>query len=257
MHHGAGEGGDCAGAERQVPIRHLRGASAVGVDHDQPGAAGFAGTGDMGHHIDLRRHRIAAPDDDQIGFRHLPRIGPPEDAGAGKPAGGGDGGADRIQLARIAECMAEAPDAAALHQAHGAGEIIGPDALAAMAGGERGKAAGHAVQRLVPADAAELAAALGPGAQQRMQQTLRVMDPLGIAGDLRADHPGGIRVRRRAADGADPAALQHLHLQGAGRRTIMRAGRGAYCHRASLSPWRAVGNMVPVKAYALKPPGPS
>ena len=65
--------------------------------------------------------------------------------------------------------------------------------------------------------------ALRAGAQQRLRQAVRVVDALGVARDLGADHAGGVAVRRRAAHRADARAVQHLHLESAGGRAVMRA----------------------------------
>ncbi len=62
-------------------------------------------------------------------------------------------------------------------------------------------------------------------------------DALGVARDLRADHPGGVRVVR-AAHRADADAVDHLHVQRAGGRAVMRADRmpgdGGYAHPQTL-----------------------
>ena len=50
-------------------------------------------------------------------------------------------------------------DAVALDQAHGAGVEIRPDRFGTVAGREPQEVLGHRVERLVPVDAAELAAA--------------------------------------------------------------------------------------------------
>jgi hypothetical protein len=51
-----------------------------------------------------------------------------------------------------------------------------------------------------------------------------MMLPLGIARDLGADHPGGVRVVLRAMDPADPRRAQAFHFEGAGGRAIVRTG---------------------------------
>ncbi len=74
MHDGGGERAIGAGARHQVDVRHLRRAGAIGIDHHQRCAPLLAGPADMGHHIDLGRDGIAAPDDDQIGVGDLAGI---------------------------------------------------------------------------------------------------------------------------------------------------------------------------------------
>ena len=54
----------------------LGGRGAVGIDDDEPGPAFLTRRRDMGHQIDLGRDRVAAPDDDQIGFGDLAPIDP-------------------------------------------------------------------------------------------------------------------------------------------------------------------------------------
>ena len=50
------------------------------------------------------------------------------------------------------------------------------------------------------------------------------MDALGIARDLGADHAGGIALQFGTAHPADGVAVDHLDIEGAGRRAIVRTG---------------------------------
>ena len=68
MHDGAGERAIGAGPDQQLDIGLLHGAGIVDIDAGDLGAAILPGHRRMGHHIDLRVDRIAAPDDDQIGL---------------------------------------------------------------------------------------------------------------------------------------------------------------------------------------------
>ena len=160
MHHGAGERAIGAGPEREMPVGDRGGARAVGVDHHEGRATLLSCAAHMVHDIDLRGGRVAAPHDNEIRFRHLARVGPDESAGAGKPAGVCERGADRVLLAGIAHHMAQAVDAVALHQAHRAGVVIGPHGLRAVLRGRALKTFGNDVERVVPGDALEPAAAL-------------------------------------------------------------------------------------------------
>jgi hypothetical protein len=90
---------------------------------------------------------------------------------------------------------------------------------------DSGEAGSDLVERFVPGDPLELAAALGAAAPQRMQQTLGMMDTLGVAGDLLADHAGGIGIVLGAADAADGVDIDDVDVQRAGRGAIMRADR--------------------------------
>ena len=74
VHHRAGERAIGAGQWRQMQIGGLGALGAVGVDDDQLRPAFAACRRDMGHHIDLGRDRVAAPDDDQIGFCHFATV---------------------------------------------------------------------------------------------------------------------------------------------------------------------------------------
>src|SRR5947209_6375988 len=120
--------------------------------------------------------------------------------------------------------MGEAVDAVAHHEPHGAGIIIGPYRLRTEFA-LRGVEAGHDfVQRLIPGDALELARALRPDAALRIEQPVGMMDALGIARDLGADDARGVALQLGAAHPPDPFALDHLDIQSAGRRAVVRTG---------------------------------
>ena len=59
---------------------------------------------------------------------HLARVGSHEPSGAGDEAGPGRAGADRVELAGIALRVPEPIDPVALHEAHGAGVVVGQTA---------------------------------------------------------------------------------------------------------------------------------
>ena len=130
MHDGAGQRAIGARPGRQMHVRPLRRAGAVGIDHDQLGAAFLAGLGDPGHDIDLRRDGIAAPHDDQVRLRHLAGVGAALYAVSGHPAGIGQRDADGVRLTGIAHDVAQTLDPIPLHMAHGAGIVVGPDGFA-------------------------------------------------------------------------------------------------------------------------------
>ena len=180
----------------------------------------------MGHDVDLGRRRIAAPDDDQVRLRHLARIAAHISADTGPPAVAGKARADGLVLPRVAHDVAQSVDPVALHQSHGAGVVVGPDRLAAVRLRGADEGIGDQVERIVPADGAELAGALLAGALQRLRESPRVVHPLGVARDLGADHTRGVVVLPRAPDGADPVRREQLDLQRAGRRAIVGAGGG-------------------------------
>ena len=132
MHHRARQRAVGAGPDQHRQIGLLHGRIHIDVDHDELGAALFAGAGHMGEHVDLGIGRIGAPDDDQIGLRHFARIGAGELAGAGGKSGPGRIDADGGEEAGIFLGVAQAMDAVALHIAHGAGVKVGPDRLGAV-----------------------------------------------------------------------------------------------------------------------------
>src|SRR6266478_501130 len=80
------------------------------------------------------------------------------------------------------------------------------------------------VERLVPRHPGELTGALRTRAAQRMHQPIGMVNTLGIARDLGADHAGGIALQLGAAHPADTGTIDHLDIQRAGRRTIVRTG---------------------------------
>ena len=178
----------------------------------------------MRHHVDLGVHGIGAPDHHEVGDAHLARIDAGDLAGADGKSDAGDIGADRRVIAGIFLHMGKAIDAIAHHQPHGAGIVIGPDRLGAEFALCRIEAVGDLVQRFVPRNPRELAGALGSGAALRIDQSIRMMDALGIARHLGADHAGGIGLQFGAAHPADAGAIDHLDIEGTGRRAVVRTG---------------------------------
>ncbi len=227
VHHAAGQRAVGAGADDELHVGLLHRGVVVDVDRHDGGAARLPGLDGVGHDVDLGHDRVGAPQHDAVGALHLARVEPRHAAVAGLVAGPGQGRADGGILVRIALGVAQAVDAVALHEAHRAGVIVGPHAFGAVARLRGEQPLGGAVERLRDADLAELAGALGPGAQQRRRQPVRVVDALGVAGHLGADDAGRVAVVGRAVDAPHAARVEHLDLQRAGRRAIVRAGRGA------------------------------
>ena len=95
--------------------------------------------------------------DDQVRFGDLARIGAPDLAVPGDPAVAGRGHADGFVLPGKAEGVAETVDAVALHQAHGAGEMIGPDRLGTVGRAGTFDGFGDLLNRLIPGDPAKFA----------------------------------------------------------------------------------------------------
>ena len=226
VHDAAGERAVRAGPERHVMVGDPGGPRLVGVHDHERRAPRLPRLGDVGHDVDLGRRRIAAPDDDQVRLRHLARIAAHISADTGPPAVAGKARADGLVLPRVAHDVAQAVDPVALHQAHGAGVVVGPDRLAAVRLRGADEGIGDQVERIVPADGSEFAGALLAGALQRLREAPRVVHALGIARDLGADHARGVVVLPRASDGADPVRREPLDLQRAGRRAVVGAGGG-------------------------------
>ena len=165
----------------------------VNVDDDDLGAALLAGADRMRHDVDLGRDGIGAPDHDAIGFRHFARIGAAQRAGAhDTPV--------QAWLVQIVSKKPEYPWHGAGGRwyravpAHRAGVIIGPDRLRAVRSFGLDEGVGDLVERVVPCDLLPSAGTLGARAAHRMHQPVGMIEPLGIASDLGADHAGGIAV---------------------------------------------------------------
>ena len=75
MHQRAGERHVGTRPQDIGVVGGLHAGRAIDVDDNELGAV-FTGTGDMGHDIDLGRHRVTAPTDDQIGLGHFTGSGP-------------------------------------------------------------------------------------------------------------------------------------------------------------------------------------
>ena len=224
VHDRAGERPVGAGPHDQGHVGLLHGGVHVDVDGDDLGAALLARAQRVRHDVDLRVHRVGAPDHDAIGRRHLARIGTSELAGAGDVASPGDVGADGRELPRIALDVAQPVDAVAHDEAHGAGVVVWPDALRAAAPFRLEKALGDEIERLVPTDAGEAARSFCADAPERMQQAVGVVDALGVARHLGADHARRVAVVLGPAHAADRASVDDLDLERAGRRAIVRTG---------------------------------
>ena len=225
MHHRASERAVGAGPDQHRQVGLLHGAVHVNVDDDDLGAAFLAGARGVRHHVDLGVHRIGAPDHHQIGFRHFARIGAGEFSGAGDESGPGRIDADGGEEARILFGVAQAVDAVAHQVAHGAGVIIGPHRFGAVRLLGADKLLGDKIERVVPRDWREFAAALRAFAPQRMQQAIGVMQALGVARDLGADYARRVGIVLGAAHAADRVRIKDLDLERAGRWAVVRAGR--------------------------------
>ena len=222
VHHRAGQRGVGPGPERQVDVGALGRSGAVGIDHDQRGAPPLRAR-HVGHHVHLGVHGIPAPDDDQVGvLADLAEIGAALGPRARDPAGVRQGHADRRVPVRVAHRVAEAVDPVPLHEPHGAGVVVGPHGLGPVAGRLPRERRRHRVERLVPGDPRELPGSLGADAPQRMEEPVGMVDALGVAADLLADHAGRVGVARGAADPTDRPRVLALHLERARAGAVVR-----------------------------------
>ena len=207
--------------QRDVLVALVGRLAAPRVDAHQPRAVALGLLG-KGPEVQVRGDRVAAPDQDQ------PALGVVLDMHAHLGAVGGDQrlaagvGADGAVQPRRTQPVEEARGhAVALHQAHGAGVAVGQDGLR-VARGDGLQPGGDGVERLVPADGLEAAAALGAHAAQRLQHALAVIRALGIARHLGAQR--AMRGRVLGVTGhADDAATLHRDLQRTGVGAVVRA----------------------------------
>ena len=187
------------------------------VDAPQLGAAAL-GLLREGPEVQVRRDRVAAPDDDQLALgvvlemhADLAAVGHRQRLAAGA-------GADGAVEQRRAELVEEAQrHRLALHHPHRAGVAVRQHGLR-LAGGDGAQARRDRVERLVPGDALEAAAALGADALERMQHALGAVRALGVARHLVAQRA----VRRRVV-----GIALHAHHAAVIDRDAQRAGVGA------------------------------
>ena len=225
MHDAACERAVSAGPQQDLDVGLLHGLVIVDVDRRDLGATLFAGARGVRHHIDLGVDGIGAPDHDEIGNRHLARVGAGDLACAGRKADAGDGGANGAVEARIFLHMGQTVNAVLHHQSHGSSIVIRPDRFGAEFALRLIETVGDFVQRVVPGDAGELARSFRAGPELRIGHAFRMMNALGITGDLGADHAGRVGLLLRAAHAPDRRIIDHLDIERACRRAIMRTGR--------------------------------
>src|SRR5262245_38206860 len=91
-------------------------------------------------------------------------------------------------LTRIALDMPQPVDAVALHKPHRPAIIIGPDRFLPIALLCIQKCCCGFIQSIGPRELLPLAAAFGAFALERLEKPAWMMNALGIAGDLLADH---------------------------------------------------------------------
>ena len=213
-----------AGPQRQVDVALVGRLGAARVDADQlrPGALGGLGEGPE---MQVRRDRMAAPDDDQPALGEMPHQHADLAAIGGRQRVATGRGADGALELRGAQAVEEARrHALALQQAHRAGVAVGQDRLR-VARGDRLQPTGDVGQRLVPARRLEAARALRAHAAQRRQHALGVMGALGVARDLGAERAVRRHMLGAALDAHDPpGGVVHADLHRAGVGAVVGAG---------------------------------
>ena len=80
---------------------------------------------------------------------------------------------------------------------------------------------GDKIERRFPRDRFEGTLAFDAGPPQRLRQPIGMMDALGIASDLGADHACRVGIIGRAVYATDGALIENLDLERASRGAIM------------------------------------
>src|SRR5206468_10715260 len=134
-------------------------------------------------HGDLGSHRVGAPDHNEIGDPQLARVDASDLAGSDGKSDARDGRTDGAVETGILLHMREAIDAVAHNEPHGAGVVIGPDRLRAEFKLGLIEARGDLIERFIPGNPRELARTLWSGTVHRVEQSIGVMNALGVARD--------------------------------------------------------------------------
>ena len=192
MHQRAGERAVGSRLNTKEKISLLRRGIVVGINNNNLGATLTPRLQRMGHDIDLGTCGVGAPDDDEIRLAHFPWVHASEASGSGQEAIPGHVDADRRVKAGIFFDVTKAIDSVTHNQSHGAGILVGPDSLAAVALLSFKQLLGDLIQGILPTDRRELAAAFFAGTFQWLGQAVWMMDSFAIAGNLAADDAGRI-----------------------------------------------------------------
>ena len=195
----------------------------VDVDGDDLRAAFLAGANRVGHDIDLRGDGVGAPNNDAVRLRHFSRVDADEPTCSGHISRPCDADADCAVETGIAFGVREALNSVAHHETHRAGVEVWPHGFGSEFALDGQEIVSNAVKRLIPTDRRELPAALGADALERLGQPIRVVDTLVVTSDLRADDAGRVGLFARAMDTADALAANHLDVERANRRAVVRA----------------------------------
>ena len=155
MHEAEGQRGVGAGIDGEIPVGALRGASAVGIDDDELGAAA-ARLCDEGPQVNIVAVNVCAPGDDVAGMRELLGLGAELDAENGFEALFAGGGTDGALELGGAETMEEAAvHGSAIERAERAAVGVGQNGFGADVVGDAAEAVSDFVEGFVPGDAGE------------------------------------------------------------------------------------------------------
>ena len=184
----------------EEPVGGLGGGGADRVDHDDLGAVG-AGLLDGRPQVTVGELGVRRPQDDQLGVADLERIHAERRAVGHRHAGADGRPADRAHETARTEVVEE-PAADALHgeEALVAGVAERQDRLGAVGVDHVVQARRDLGERVVPRDPLELAAALRPGAPERVQDAVGAVDAVEEAVDLGAQLALAVRVVGVAAE---------------------------------------------------------
>ena len=183
-----------------------------GADDDDSRLSFRSRPAGQSHDLDLCRGGIAAPDDDQVAFRHLFGARSVERSGARDEAVVGQRRANGQLLPRVAHGVAQPIDTIALNEPHGAGVVVGPNALRAIFVGRVAEFLRNSVERFAPFDGRERIASLRPGAKQWACQPIRVVQSIGVACDFSAQDARCVGVAFVTPNALHPAVYTVLDL---------------------------------------------
>ena len=226
VHEAERQGGVAADVHAHVPVRALRRLAAPRLDDHELGA-GMPRALDERPDMEVGRHQVRAPGDDEVGVHHRLGIGASDAAARRVPARLRARVAHRARLqTRDAERVEEAEEQAAIDLAlvcairvaeQREGPILADDGL---------PAADDLVERLGPGDRREAPLALGAGAAQRRRDAIRRVDRLVLAVHLGAHEARGHHVIGVALQLRQPPVLDVRRGASTGRDSRARTPSG-------------------------------
>ena len=199
VHHAQSQRAVGSRQQRDVLVAFFRCGAAIGIDGDQLRAAAL-GLLRARPEVQVGRHCVAAPDDDQAAVLELLDVHAHGRADGGAPARFSGGRADRAVEQRRAEAVEEpAVHRRPLQQAHRSRIAVRHNRLRPVVGPcYFGKPGRDRREGFVPSDAGETAFTLYPDPFHRMQQALVGIGTIEVAGDLGAEHACRRGMVRRA-----------------------------------------------------------